>query len=138
MRLAAALLLLLTGCSLRPAAVILSKTPIDVAGLWSSAAGRRIPNALIVVCHGSERGGVWTAKPDAPLQPLPVAELAGILHAEHPDRPIVLLICNPAGEPLSVPGVFYARSIVWQVPDCFPHERRDGGTGSIQEFTGNP
>jgi hypothetical protein len=59
-----------------------------------------------------------------------VEAAAWLLRAEHPDKPLILVVCNPAGEVIHVPGVYYSKQLVWSTPNWLP-----GGDGRIEQFT---
>lgn len=90
--------------------------------LWMVEANRRFANPVVVFCHGDTYidafgNPQWYAFPDV-RPPLPVHTLALELKQDYPGRDIVLVICNPDGLELGVPGVHYSRGgSVWIVPD---------------------
>lgn len=106
---------------------------------WKAEVARRFPDAVIVFCHGYDKNRVWTAHPLNDTPERPVAELALELRNSFPDRPIVLITCNPGHHALGIRGVYHAVDTVWMMPDknqaiplpFLPPE----GVGNIFEFT---
>lgn len=111
--------------------------------LWKREVARRFPTALIYAIHGNTDGTNWVClDPKAPRSGhmVKVRDLALQLRKENPDRVIVLIICNPGGFNLGIPGVFHAMDSVWFDPDkdadnTDPGRQEDRGcVGNIFEF----
>ncbi len=103
---------------------------------WTIEAQKRFKQPVIFACHGGTIAGVWVCEPDG-LPPLPTDGVALLLKKIYGDRPIVLVVCNAAGNDCHVRGVWFARKIVWTYPGVDRRITRDGieyGTGSIWEF----
>lgn len=134
---------LLVGCVALPpqipppaGPIVLSANTGNTARLWQREAARRFVNPVVVICHGAELNGSWYAFPDAPMRPMPVEAMAQTVHAIYPGRPVVLICCNARGCTLHVKGVWYAKDIVWCIPDDDVSGRRcrTGGVGAIAQF----
>jgi hypothetical protein len=88
------------------------------APLWQKEIGRQFNNAVGVLCHGGEFiNGQWIVSAKNYGKYQTAQELIKHFQAEYPDRVIVLLACNPAHLKLGIPGVYYAHSSVWCIPD---------------------
>lgn len=89
------------------------------APMWRTEIGRRFPNAVGVLVHGGDFvENQWIAGVSfTPRHVTPMAEVVRFYQAKHPGRTIVLLACNTGHLKLGIPGVFYAHSSVWCVPD---------------------
>lgn len=90
------------------------------ADLWRDEIARRFPYAVGVLVHGGDFvSGEWIV--GAGYQPdnhvVSAAELLALVKARHPGRTIVFLACNTGHVRVNVPGVYYAHSSVWCVPD---------------------
>ena len=88
--------------------------------MWRDEIGRRFTNAVGVLVHGGDFvEGQWIV--GTHRQPwehvTPIQTLVRDVQAKYPDRTIVLLACNTGHLPLGIPGVYYASSSVWCVPD---------------------
>jgi hypothetical protein len=143
----AALLLLLTaspfGCATAPRSpsspppppperlnsIVLSGDIGKGAKRWESEARKRLRDPLILVCHGTTRNDSWYLQPDIG-PPLHVEGVARLLKKAFPGRPILLIVCNEGAHQLYVPGVYYAKSIVWSIP----RTGKDRGVERIEEF----
>lgn len=93
----------------------------DLAGpaaSWRAEALRRWPGTDPFVFHahgGYDRDGVWVCRPPGGRRRVPVEGVALLLtQLVGPGRPIVMAVCNERGATLSTPGVWYARTSVWQ------------------------
>jgi hypothetical protein len=89
------------------------------APMWQKEVSRRFPNAVGVLVHGGnfveDEWIVGTA-----ISPGHVTHVQSIVkHYQelYPGRTLVLLACNPGHLKLGIPGVYYAMSSVWCVPD---------------------
>lgn len=87
---------------------------------WRDEIARRFPHSVGVLVHGGDFvRGEWIV--GANLQPWEhVSKIQDIVKqflAEYPDRTIVVLACNPGHLHLNMPGVYFAQSSVWCVPD---------------------
>jgi hypothetical protein len=112
------LLLLVGGCvSSNSHGVSLSRslTPLSPIDQWYWEASHRFKNPYIFVCHGNSISNDWYCFPDYG-QPMNMDSVANMLKAEHPNRPIVLCVCNPQASKLHVTGVYYSREDVWTPP----------------------
>ena len=84
--------------------------------------------------------GRWFCYPDAPRSPMPVESVAWLLHSEYGSkRLIMLIVCNPEGDSLNVPGIIYAKRSVWNMPsksDVQPNRYLEiiDAAGDISEF----
>lgn len=88
------------------------------AGMWQQEIGRRFPHAVGILCHGGDFvEGQWIVSAKSYEHIVPVTELVEHVRKQFPDRTIVLLACNPGHLRLGIPGVYYAHSSVWCVPD---------------------
>lgn len=85
---------------------------------WVIETQRRYDKFVLVLCHGTELAGQWYATPDL-SPPLPVRELVRDVRRRFPERRIVLIVCNPGGFILREPGVSFATTLVWTLPDSF-------------------
>lgn len=105
----------------RPAVqmIVLDESLEAAAGLWEKELGRRFSNAVAIICHGGDLiEGEWMVKVhDGDHVAMRADELVKHYQALYPDRQVVLLACNPGHLKLNVPGVFYAHSSVWTIPD---------------------
>lgn len=109
------------------------------ADYWRIDAEDRFgPRVVVLLCHGVSRDGRWLTDPDAPVVPADVQAVAETLRAAYPDRPVVLVVCNPGGAELRpVPGVYYARRDVLVPPFKFEPGTRirwKGVCGSVWEM----
>lgn len=148
-------LLLVTGCAApivrAPTTLPAENVPVlklcesmELVGLWAIEAQSRFERPVLIAGHGGVTHGEWSVSADdvqetgtiRNLPPYPVEWIIKIVRLHFPDRPIVLIICNPAGIKLhGHPNVWYARDDIWVVPDRFsPVERKGATVGSIQEF----
>lgn len=84
---------------------------------WQKEIARRVPNAVGVLCHGGDfEQGRWIVASDS--KHIQTARDVVLKYKDmYPGRTIVLLSCNPGHIKLGVPGVLYAHSSVWCVPD---------------------
>lgn len=102
--------------------------PAFQVAAWKLETSRRYPNAVLVICHGEDVGGVWSFFPDkvstvgpvswiTPLPTFPVTEGIAKLKRQYPGRRIVLMTCNPHHHRLTIPGVSYSLDSVFLLPD---------------------
>lgn len=77
---------------------------------------KRFPKAHVFINHGYVLFGKWATTNKAGF-PVPVQYLADELVHRHPDRPIVLWICNHRGDLLYGDNVYYFTRPVWGMPD---------------------
>ncbi len=132
--------------------IVLSESMEPNIQSWRREVGRRLPDAVVIAVHGNDDShGVWNAYPDIAepmgpfvayrkLPPIPVSWLVKHYRERYPDRPIVLLSCNPGHHTLNDPNVYYALDDIWIIPDRALSNRDfpDPGTvGNIFEFTHN-
>lgn len=106
---------------------------------WYLVAKTRFADPVIFMVHGGyDENNVWTAYPAEPRKPLPVQQIAEVLHNLYPEQDIVLICCNAKGHDINVPRVWYAKERVWQTPDKFAlgHESLvlHDSVGNIWEF----
>lgn len=99
---------------------VLDPTLEDGAQLWQAEIGRRFHNAVGIVVHGGDFvQGEWIVEGNY-ASGEHVQLITDVVHryqALFPDRTIVLVSCNPGHIKLGIPGVYYAMSSVWVVPD---------------------
>lgn len=99
---------------------------------WGHEVAMRYPNAVVLFAHGGDTDGEWTVHPDKfnlsasvaagrpvydHLPHFPVKFLVEVTRERFPGRPIVLVMCNPGGYRLDIPGVHYAVTDVLQRTD---------------------
>jgi hypothetical protein len=100
-----------------PQTFILSRNIRVAASEWRGEVSAHLHDPVaIVVCHGAELDGQWTLCPDDPDLWMPVRQFCKTFQLIHPGEPLFLVVCNPAGDKLDLPGVYYARSSVWVRP----------------------
>ena len=89
------------------------------ANAWRTEVARRFPDAVVVLAHGGTFSeGVWLVKATDYDHPTMTADqLAQHYKDLFPNRPIVMLCCNPGHLHLHVHGVYHAMDSVWCVPD---------------------
>lgn len=111
---------------------------------WEAEVKDEYPNALLIFGHGETdpKTGEWYIYPSWG-SPMPVELFVSFMRAYHPDRHIVLVVCNPDSLPLAgVEDVSYATENVWVLPDEVVPEkwqnvrdsRDNAAVGSIEEF----
>jgi hypothetical protein len=97
----------------------LDPTLVRYAPLWEKEIGRRFDNAVGILVHGGDFvRGQWIAGTE--MQNGHVESMQDVVRRFqklYPDRTIVLLACNTGHLALNIPGVYYAKSSVWCVPD---------------------
>lgn len=89
------------------------------SAMWQKEVGRRFSNAVVILCHGGDFvEGEWI-----------VGSKPGSGHVEHidqtiarvkalyPGRTVVILACNTGHLKPKIPGVYFAPSSVWCIPD---------------------
>lgn len=108
--------------SQNPSVIIesLVQLPPGIESMWQVEIGRRFNNAVGIIVHGGDfEQGRWIV--GSSRQPWKhvetAAEVVQRYQELYPYRTIVLVSCNPGHLKLGVPGVFYATSDVWMVPD---------------------
>lgn len=88
------------------------------APAWQAEIGRRFPHSVGILCHGGYfLEGQWITSSVQYQHLTTVQEVVKHVQAQYPDRTIVLLACNVDHHSLNIPGVYYAHSSVWCVPD---------------------
>jgi hypothetical protein len=105
-----------------PAVIVEVADPslVPYALMWQREIARRFPNAVGILVHGGDVvEGQWIVGTSySPWRhSMLVSDLVRHYQRLHPDRTIVLLTCNPGHIRLRIPGVYYATSDVWCVPD---------------------
>jgi len=88
--------------------------------MWRDEIGRRFDNAVGVLVHGGDFvEGQWIAgthvRPDKHVTLM--TKVVEDAKKKHSGRTVVLLACNTGNLKLGIPGVFYATSSVWCIPD---------------------
>lgn len=105
----------------QPAVVVETLDPslARYSPLWQAEIGRRFSHAVGVFVHGGDIvDGEWVVRTSIrPGHSMRVQEVVSHFQALYPTRTIVLLACNPGHLKLGIPGVYYAKSNVWCVPD---------------------
>lgn len=106
----------------QPAVIMETLDPslIQYEDAWRDEIARRFPRAVGLLVHGGDFvAGQWIV--GAGYQNwkhvTPTAEVVRHYQTLYPDRTIVLLACNPGHLKLGIPGVYYASSSVWCIPD---------------------
>ena len=101
----------------------------DIGDLWLLEAKKRFKDPIIFVCHGGSDWEVlalgpatlgqwvWSAGPISPRIPVPMKCVAAVLRNMYPNRPIILIACNPGFYDLDLPNVWYAKGSIWAIPD---------------------
>lgn len=90
------------------------------APAWQQEIARRFHHSVGILVHGGDFvQGEWIVEGNyASGQHVQhTADVVAHYRAMFPDRTIVLLACNPGHLNLGIPGVYYAHSSVWCVPD---------------------
>lgn len=88
------------------------------APAWQVEIGRRFPHSVGVLCHGGYfLNGQWIVSATSFNHLVTAQEAVEHVRHDYPDRTIVLLACNTDHLRLGIPGVYYAHSSVWCVPD---------------------
>lgn len=103
--------------------------------IWTDVPG----DPLILVCHGAQiSSGPWMLYPEPSLHmaPMTVDSVVETLRAVFPARPIVLLVCNPRNQKMSIGNVWYGKGLVWS-PPMKPDEaiRQHDGVHCIEQMT---
>lgn len=145
---------LMEGCVLRQPiqqtalpVVCYSADVAEASYYWAHELQRRYKSddILLVIVHGTNVEGVWTAFPDGQPKGVPVSTLVQRLRLIHPMKRFVLICCNPGHSRLEESGVTYSLDDVWVRPDnavgFFSNMIRDAkenDCGSIWEFVENP
>jgi hypothetical protein len=100
--------------------VVLDPSLEQYSNVWANEIGRRFPNAVGVLVHGGDFvedewivGTSW--RPDRHVTR--TVDVVRHYQELYPSRTMVLLACNPGHLKLGIPGVYYAMSSVWCVPD---------------------
>ena len=91
----------------------------EAAPLWQMEVSRRFHHALVILVHGGDfLEGEWIVGSEQYGHPVITAkQIVRHFQQQFPDRTIVLVACNTGHIRLGVPGVYYAHSSVWVVPD---------------------
>lgn len=90
------------------------------APLWEREIARRFDNAVAIFVHGGDFvEGEWIVGTSyAPMRHVtPIRQIVERYRRLYPNRTVVVLACNTGHLPIGIPGVYYARSLVWCVPD---------------------
>lgn len=86
---------------------------------WKTEVGRRFNNAIVLLVHGGDFvEGEWVV--GASIAPHHVTRIQDVVHRYqklYPKRTMIVLACNTGHLHLGVPGVYYAHSSVWCIPD---------------------
>lgn len=86
------------------------------APMWRDEIARRFDSAVGILVHGGElfptEWGVGTFP-----KPKHIQDVVKDVQKRYPGRTVVILACNPGHLKLGIPGVYYAHSSVWCVPD---------------------
>ena len=125
--------------------IILLDEPQNVGMFyWEREIKKSDPDPILVFGHGANIGGVWfVSRYDGKIAP--VNWVVNKIRKEFPSQRIYLIICNPGGIDLDIPGVSYAKVNVWKFPDV---NFLSGATlddmfdmdnaGALDEFIHNP
>lgn len=89
------------------------------ADKWQKEIGRRFDNAVGLLFHGGDFvRGQWIGGTTPGIHHVePIQDVVKRFQKLYPGRTIVLLACNTGHLDLGIPGVYYAKSSVWCVPD---------------------
>jgi hypothetical protein len=88
------------------------------AAAWQAEIGRRFPHSVGILCHGGYFvEGQWLTSSIEYRHLTTVQEVVKHVQTQYPDRVVVLLVCNVDHHILGIPGVYYAHSSIWCVPD---------------------
>jgi hypothetical protein len=104
----------------QPAVIIetLDPTLSVYAPMWRDEIARRFDNAVGILVHGGDfQEGVWILGVGYGGHVTPAKDIVRHYQAKHPTRTVVLLACNTGNVELGIPGVYYAKSSVFCVPD---------------------
>lgn len=86
--------------------------------MWRAEINRKFDHAVGILVHGGDFvEGQWIVGTGYGRHVSTVGEVVSHYQHLYPDRTIVLLACNPGHIDLHMPGVYYAKSSVWCVPD---------------------
>ena len=97
---------------------VLSPGLEEYAQAWQIEVARRFPNSVVIFAHGQElKNNQWFLFVTELDIPMPLEPALEYYHNKYPDRTVVLLSCNDGHLTIHVPGVYYAKSKVWLVPD---------------------
>lgn len=97
---------------------VLDPSLMPFAPAWQTEIGRRFPHAVGILCHGGYfLEGQWIVSGTSYGHLVTAQEAVWHVQQQYPDRTIVLLACNTDHLKLNLPGVYYAHSSVWCVPD---------------------
>jgi hypothetical protein len=84
---------------------------------WKEEALKRFHRPAILVCHGAEDQDAgppfWLISPRGGIT---AEEAIADMKEEFPTHTIVIVACNPYGETINFPGVYYATTWVWSKP----------------------
>jgi len=116
--------------------LVLAPDRAKYADAWRREVARRFPaGAHVLIAHGDDSGGRWVIFNDGVVAG-EAEDIAHRLKWIDDTRPWVLVTCNPASAKLNVPGVWYARGMVYSPPGALPSLWEWGGpwTSSINDF----
>lgn len=116
---------------------VLDPTLEPFANMWQKEINRRFDNAVMILVHGGDFVedqwivGDWQYRSGVHVRP--IKDVVAETQKMYPGRTIVLLACNPGHLNLGIPGVYYAKSSVW----CIPDRDMDQATPSMSTMTLN-
>lgn len=86
---------------------------------WRVEIGRKFHNAVAILVHGGDfLPGEWIVGSQPGSGHVELAtDVVKRVQAQYPGRTVILLACNPGHIKLGIPGVYYATSSVWCIPD---------------------
>ena len=98
------------------------------APMWQQEVGRRFHHSVVILVHGGDfLEGEWIVGSEQYGHPVITAkQVVRHFQQQFPDRTIVLIACNTGHLRLGIPGVYYAHSSVWCVPDRDVFRSLDG------------
>jgi len=106
------------------------------APYWCTEAQRRYSNCIVVMAHGFDMGEWWCQYGDSVIR---VELLIHRLQGQYPGRRIVIVVCNPGGYDLQIPGVTHTLTSSWAMPDramlsrSYSHPRLVGNIFELDE-----
>ena len=112
---------------------------------WNTLIEEIYPRAVVVSAHGFDFFDHWyLISTEGHL--MAIESVLFTLRAEHPNRRIVVIACNPGGYVIDCPNVPYAMTNVWIIPDvvvgpieAIARELELGdAVGAMDEFVHNP
>jgi hypothetical protein len=102
------------------------------AEMWKTEISRRFSNAVAVFVHGGNRiEGEWQVNAGLGGHASTARDIVRHFQSVYPDRTVVLISCNPGHLKLGVPGVYYAKSDVWLIPDRQTDATTNAETGTF-------